>query len=798
MNQISIRGANEHNLKDVSLDVPKNALVVFTGVSGSGKSSLVFDTIYSEAFRRFADASHIPVYLMGKGAWSKLKRPKFRSITGLPPALGLPQKQGVASKNSTVGTISGMTDLLRVYFAAFGEIFCRNCHIPLKPLDFQTILQKINFDFQKQFLTFIAPVAHKRKGAFRDEIEKFRQLGFSKIRINSHLYSLQDHKEKIQVDSKKLNTIEVFIDHIEIIEGKKARIQRAMLQAMKHGKGVIRVESKNESREYNTNSSCPQCGESATQLDPRYFSHSSIGRCLTCSGSGASSENLPNDLFPCVKCNGTRLSTTNPIVYIAGKRFEELQCMSIENIAHFLSHNLVVDAGTDKAKLKIYDEAHRITQSILAVGLNHLILNRAGFSLSPGDLQRLKLATMISNNINGALYVADEPCQGLTASEVHQVISVFKSLIANGSSVFAVEHHPTFLSQCDTLITMGPGAGIHGGRVTSIHSPPPAQKSEKPKKTSSQATHNKKETKQECLIFSSLKLRHIKKETISISTGAINIIRGQTGSGKSSFIELCLIPALKHLGAKDIESEESNAIPFQTYCQLRLIGKPSPQLFSYSKPGSLTRNRRRSVASTLEILQPIRSLFAQLPSSQALGLSPSHFSWNSKLGQCPECEGKGYKELPQKYSQPIKFECDVCLGSRLAARSLIPRFKGANLAEIMRMTLEQTLLLFENQRAVATRIQRACQFGLSYIQLGQGTDSLSGGELQRLMLILELKRTQLEGFWFMLMHPSTGLHRPDIVTLGSLMQEMTDRKATFILVENREEFKDFADQIIEM
>lgn len=797
MNQISIRGAHEHNLKDVNLDIPKNALVVFTGVSGSGKSSLVFDTIYAEAFRRFADASHIPVYLMGKGAWSKLSRPKFRSITGLPPALGLPQKQGVASKNSTVGTISGITDLLRVYFAAFGEIFCKNCHLPLKPLDFQTILQKINSEFQKQFLTFIAPIAHKRKGGFRDEIEKFRQLGFSKVRVNSHLYSLQDHKENIQIDPKKLNTIEVLIDHIEIVESKKSRIQRAMLQAMEHGKGVIRVESKESSREYNTNSSCPQCGESATQLDPRHFSHSSIGRCPTCLGSGSSAEDLPNDLFPCSTCQGTRLCTTNPIVYLAGKKFEEIQSMSIEQLLQFLTQSLVIDVGTDKAKLKIYDEALRITRSVLAVGLNHLILNRAGFSLSPGDLQRLKLATMISNNINGALYVADEPCQGLTAAEVHRVISVFKSLIANGSSVFAVEHHPTFLSQCDMLITMGPGAGIHGGRVISTQSPKPHQSIQETKAFSSRS-HEAKERKQDALVFSSLQLRQIKKETISILSGAINIIRGPTGSGKSSFVDLCLIPALQHLGAKNIDHEETNAIPFQTYCQLRLIGKPSPQLFSYSKPGSLTRNRRRSVASTLEILQPIRALFAQLPSSQALGLSASHFSWNSKLGQCAECEGKGYKELPQKYSQPIKFECDVCLGSRLTARSLIPRFKGANLADIMGMTLEQAFILFENQRTIASRIQRACQFGLSYIQLGQGTDSLSGGELQRLMLILELKRAQLEGFWFTLMHPSTGLHKPDIVTLGHLMQEMTQRKATFILVENREEFQDFADQIIEM
>lgn len=829
MNIISIRGACEHNLKNIDVDVPKNKFVVFTGVSGSGKSSLVFDTIYAEAFRRFIDASQAPIYVMGNSVWSRMSRPRFQSITGLPPALGLSQRQGVASKTSTVGTISGLSDLFRVYFAAFGNVFCKTCDIPLHAMDFPSLSKKVLETFVDQKLMFIATLAEKRKGSFSSEIEKFRELGFSKLRLNGDMFDLQNEDEKIKIDPKKLNTIEVIVDILTISSERTARIERAILKSLEYGHGILKLEADEKVFMFNTKSRCPQCGESAPKLDPRYFSHSSLGKCLHCDGTGAEKEGLPNDLFPCKYCHGTRLHQDKPIVRVCNRTFDEIHLMPLSNLKDFILKELDLDIAKDKSKIKVYSELVRMIKSMNHLNLNHLILNRAGNSLSPGDLQRLRLASMISNKLTGALYVIDEPCQGLTADEVKHLSNVFKKIVKDGASLISVEHHPSFLDQCEVLFLIGPGAGVHGGQVVSIttdhgllknfHEKSPSlpkksmisafpqieekistrsKKSSKKKIDSVSLKVSPKLTQDSHITFSDIQVRSLKKEQIVIKQGVINIIRGKTGLGKSTFIDLCLVPALHSLGAKDTEDEEKRIhIPFKHFCKLHDHKDIIVNIACYVKPGTQIRSSKRSVASALEVVQPIRDLFASLPTSQLLGLSQSHFSWNSKLGRCERCEGRGYIELPQKYAQPVRVECELCLGAKLNSRSLLPRFKGYNLADVMNLSLDQALDAFENHNIIVNKISKACQFGLGYVQLGQGMDTLSGGELQRLTLTIELKRANLEGAWFVLMHPSTGLHAPDIVLLGELMQFMASRGATFVAVENREEFLPYGHHVIE-
>lgn len=804
---ISVRGAQMHNLKNIDVDIPKNSLVVFTGVSGSGKSSLVFETIYAEAFRRFMDASQTPIFVMGGLNWSKLSRPRFRSITGLPPALGLSQKQGVAGHLSTVGTISGVSDLLRVYFAAFGDIYCHKCDIPLKSITFFDLVKKILTEFHLKKIMIIAPICEKRKGAFTEEVEKFRELGFSKLRVNQDIFDLQDDTKKIKIDTKKLNTIDVIVDYIIISDEKKIRIERALAQALEYGKGVVKIGHLSNEIKYNTKSSCPQCGESSPKLDPRYFSHSSLGKCNKCEGEGSSIKNLASDIFPCKNCNGSRLDPNSSIVRICNKNFIETHTMTISNLNEFILTDLKLHAYNDKSKLKVYSEIARAVDSINRLGLGHLILNRAASSLSPGDLQRIRLASMISNKLSGVMYVLDEPCQGLTRNEVKKLISVLYEIIEGGASVISVEHHPAFLAACETLILMGPGAGVHGGKIISITNKELKNSNKlliqesslqslvlKDEKLSNSKLNNGLKAK---LIFSDISVRNIKNKKVILEQGNINIIRGESGVGKTSFLELCLLPALYSLGNKILVDTDYTMISYKEFCILEILNKPIINVVGYVKPGSVTRSSRRSVASALEVIKPIREIFAQLPISQVMGLSESHFSWNSKLGQCINCEGRGYIELPQKYSKPVRVECEICLGAKLNSRSLVPRFKGFNLADVMNFTLDFALEIFENHKLISSRIVRACDFGLGYIQLGQNMDSLSGGELQRLNLTIELKRSNLEGSWFILTHPSTGLHGPDIIILGNLMRLMSERGATFILIENREEFLPFADTLIE-
>jgi excinuclease ABC subunit A len=819
MQTIEVKGAHEHNLQSVDVDISKHKLVAFTGVSGSGKSSLVFDTLYVEAFRRFADASHAPVQLMGHSFWSRTVRPKFKAIRGLPPALGLSQRQGVAGKLSTVGTISGVSDLLRVYFAAFGDVHCRHCDVPLRATPFRELMSKIAHGFEGQKITIVAPIVERRKGAFSTEIEKFRQLGFSKIRVNGQSYSLQDEDLKIFIDAKKLNTIEVLVDAVQVMPERMARLERAVGQALEYGKGVVKIEFKTEVQKFNTKSACPQCGESAPRLDPRYFSHSSLAQCETCAGTGSQDEDLPADIYPCKKCAGSRLDPGRPIVRVQGQNFEHLHQAPLVELLNHLKTSFIQDAGSERAKNQVLSEALRLVETMCQLGLEHLTLNRDGGSLSPGDLQRLRLASMISNQLRGALYIMDEPCQGLTGAEVARLVKVLRSLVDAGSSVVVVEHHPQFLKHCDEIFLMGPGAGRLGGRITShflgedqiaqMLLKKEAQLFEATTSTESlkvsssvvldAARRRRKadataptERQPAALILENVKVRTACAQRIAIPQASLTLIRGEAGRGKSSFLELCVRPALEKL--MDLSKLTAQNLEF-----CRAVPDGPLQIISLHdvRPGSLVRTSRRTVAAALDVLVPMREIFAQLPQSQLLGLTPSHFSWNSKAGRCEVCEGRGYIEIPQRFGPPVEINCEECLGTKLSQRSLVPRFKGLNLAEIMNLSLEEARQFFAHVRLIESRLAAALEFGLGYITLGQGMDSLSGGELQRLTLTLELRRSQLEGAWFMLLHPGTGLHTPDIATLGRLLRMMVSRGASFVVLENREEFLRFADQVVE-
>jgi excinuclease ABC subunit A len=816
MQTIEVKGAHEHNLQSVDVDIPKNHLVAFTGVSGSGKSSLVFDTLYVESFRRFADASHTPVQLMGHSFWSRTARPKFSAIRGLPPALGLSQRQGVAGKLSTVGTISGVSDLLRVYYAAFGEVHCRNCDIPLRATPFRELLDQIETEFSGQKVTIVAPIVEKRKGAFKDEIEKFRQLGFARIRINGESFSLQE--DEFRIDAKKLNTIEVLIDAIQVQPERRPRLERALGQALDYGQGVVGVEIKATFKKYNTKSACPQCGESAPRLDPRYFSHSSLAQCNECGGSGAEHEDLPADLYPCDSCGGTRLTPERPIVRVSDLRFEQLHQENLGALLEHLKTNFTEHANRQKAQLQVLSEAVRLVDTMVQLGLEHLSLNRSGASLSPGDLQRLRLASMISNRLRGALYIMDEPCQGLTGAEVSRLVAVLRDLVAHGSSVLVVEHHPEFLRHCDEVFVMGPGAGRLGGKVTGQLSGPreieklllakeqalfEQQKQEDFKSLKAASLRSRpgklkkeSETIEEraggSLIFESIKARCLSKQRVELPQGQLTLLRGEAGRGKGTFLELCVWPALEHLLEDEVKKPHD-----LSFCKLKTLGAVEVHSIHDVRPGSLVRTSRRTVAAALDILVPMREIFAKLPQSQVMGLTPSHFSWNSKQGRCPSCEGRGYTEIPQRFGPPVEISCEECLGTKLSQRSLVPRFKGLNFAEIMNLSLEAAHAFFAHTRLIESRLSSAIEFGLGYVSLGQGMDSLSGGELQRLTLTLELRRSQLRGAWFVLMHPGTGLHTPDIATLGRLLRVMVSRGASFVVLENREEFLFFADQVVE-
>lgn len=789
MAEIIVKGACENNLKNISLKLPKNNLCVFTGCSGSGKSSLVFDTVYVESFRRFLDASHVPTYFLGSHL-TRSKRPQVDAVKNVPPALGLSQRQAVASLLSTVGTISSLTDLLRVYFAAFGQVFCKNCKIPLKSISFQSILKDLLERYKDlRKVSIVANIAEKRKGSFAHEIEKMRKLGFSKLIVNQKTSSLQSSGAKISIDPKKLNTIDVIVDSFSISEGKKSRLERALEQALEFGHGVVKIIDGDEERKYNTKSSCPQCGESAIKLDPRFFSHSSLGKCRACEGTGASDlESLNSDIFPCHSCHGSRLSSDRPLVTVCDKTFEDIQKMTLKDLHVFFKDVLSKDALHEKSKQKIYQEAQRLSDFIVELGLGHLMLNRSGQSLAPGDLQRLRLASMISNQLTGALYILDEPCQGLTRDEVKRLLFVLRSLVDRGSSVLCVEHHPEFLKACDYLFVMGPGAGEKGGRIIWQGHQNEYKTYLKSHNEDSPSLCKPNLKKRMTLGFQNVEIRNLKLKKLEIKSESINLIRGPSGGGKATFVDLCLLPALEEL----LKNKKKNIN--LDFCQAKADDDLIVKSFYDIRPGSLKKSSKRPVASALDVLVYLRELFASLPLSQMHGLTQSHFSWNSKIGQCSHCGGKGEIEHPQKYGiTSVRTLCEYCLGSKLQETSLLPRFKDYNFAEVLDLSIQEACEVFRNQPRILRRLEHAEKFGLGYIKLGQTMDALSGGEIQRLILTLELRRSNLKGTFYILRHPSTGLHARDIFNLLEVLRQMIAKGASFILIENREEFynKDF-------
>ncbi len=832
MNSIIVKGASEHNLKNIDVEIPKNKINVFTGISGSGKSSLVFDTIYAEAFRRFLDSTQMPVFYLSNSSQYKPGRSKFHSISGLPPAFGISQRQRVASQLSTVGTITGVSDLFRVYFAAYGDKFCSECDIPLKGIQISEIKDQILHLFQDKNITISANLVEKRKGSFKKEIEKFLEKGFSKINLNGKIHDLEE--EKINIDGKKLNTISFIVDSLKLKTENATRLERSLRQAVELGKGVVKVTSESNSRIYNTLSSCPQCGQSAQKIDPRFLSHTSpLGKCTRCHGLGSEHFPLPSDLFPCLECHGGRMNSDKPTVRILGKTIDEIQKLKFSELILFIQEQLNWDAKNDTGKQKIYAEISKIILTLNSLNLGHLFLNRSGQSLSPGDLQRVRLASFVSNHLKGALYVIDEPCQGLTNSEVQNLLELFKQIKEIGATLLCVEHHPFFLANADCLFLMGPGAGIYGGQIVSKATDPLSLKAlllnEAQKTNAEFALSSKQQLDQELkestmrlkksrknfsldktlanvdysafIEFSDVSLRNLNQKRYLLKTKAINVLRGPSGSGKMTFIDCILLPYLQAAGAKFENWEDSELDSLKLlkdkYYHIKVTGNFKAGIVNYVKPGNLIRTSRRIVASALEVVVPLRQLFAKLHQSQMLGLTEHHFSWSSKLGKCLQCEGRGYVEHEQKYMQSIKMECDSCYGARLDSHSLKPRFKNYNFAEVMNLTLDQAVQLFDNQTSIQSKIERACLFGLGYIQLGQTMDMLSGGEIQRLNLTLELKRSLLEDCFFILIHPSTGLHTPDISKLKILLKRMVEKGATFVCVDNREEFLDFAENVLD-
>jgi excinuclease ABC subunit A len=809
---IVILGAKENNLQNIDVSIPKNSFVVLTGKSGSGKSSLAFSVIYKESFRRYAEASHFPIMLMGEPYISLMEKPQVQEITGLPFTLAVSQKQMVVGELSTVGTVLGVSDILRVFFATLGVYSCKTCDIPLQRHSASQMADAIFTKFKNKTIELRIPLALKRKGGFEKEMQRCVTAGYALFHINGLPVNAFD---KLPIlDAKKLNTIEVITDRLtvshdhftdpnETLDSNLSRntIVNCIEHMQQWGKDSLIVYSQDaqdhmtQKEFFSLNAVCPQCQKSIETYDARYFSHTThVGKCEECGGMGGFHQSI--DMYPCGTCRGSRLTPSLTKVLWQQLSWFDIQTQNLSEI-----HQLLVAKKkiyTDPYLQKLLQECIQILAYACQLGLSYLSLNRSNRGLSPGELQRLRIAKVAATTLQGALYIFDEPCQGLTDAEVGQVMQVLRGLVIDyEATVLCVEHHTQCIDTADFVLEMGPGAGKYGGLVTQAkqapfvfhHGETPVIVKNPVAKTANQITFT---------IHAPNRGLHNKQFFLQ-ETG-FHIWQGASGTGKKTALLHGVVPWLYSqlpVAEQKKFTEDFGELP-PVLPGFHMEGVTGVKKLFFVTPGAITKNSTRNIAGLLDINTEIRKFYALLPESKVLGLTERNFAHRftrTGLGYCPRCEGKGSLEIVHRYTGSVKRTCPLCNGTKFNSQSLIPKYKGLSIVDALNLEIQEFVPLFENLPRIVKPLELLLQFDLGYLTLNTPLSHLSGGEVQRLLLTQELHTKHLEQSWFVLVHPSTGLHTPDLYNLGSVLQNLQKKGATILIVENRNEFLPYANGV---
>lgn len=803
---ISIRGAREHNLKNIDLDIMRGKITVITGVSGSGKSSLAFDTILAESQRRFFyTLSHYTRQFLDLGT-----RPAVGQITGLSPAIALSQSETQPSSRATVGTLTDTSELLGVLFARFGERLCPIHDISADGVDIDVIIDLIFKSHEGKTIGIAAPVVQKKKGVFRKQLTSFAEKGYVKALIDSEICDL-DPLPELNKDLK--HDISIIIDFIKVDNSKKARLKRSLETAISLGNeiGQCFVAKKNGTltedtlQSFSISKGCPQCGFSWPKLDSRHFSINSLGACSTCKGMGYlkldEEETLTSvdikSMKPCSSCHGSGLKKELEAITFYKHNPRTLSLMSIDDLCHLFkkikADKSISNPACQRILLEISDHLNRIQ----SIGLGYLNLSRRVKSLSGGEGQRLRLSNVISENLRGVLYILDEPSQGLSHKEIDFVWSNLESLKKSGNTIIIVDHDENFIRKADQIIDLGPEGGSQGGSIVAIFKPNEAAKYSKQSKTASylsktkeQSVQRKPKTKpRHWMEIEKPSLNNLKMPSIRIPTGALTVVTGPSGSGKSSLILGTLYPNL--LAQLNGQSKQS------LHCS-RFKGPKSLDKLILIDRKPIAKTSVSMPATYLDIFTDLRQLFAKLPEAQIAGLTARSFSLSVDDGRCKECKGKGMLSLSMKFLSDAKVQCPECNGARYQPFVLDVQYKGHSLSDILALTIEEVLDLFSSFRKISKKLQPAVDLGLGYLILGQPSSSLSGGEAQRLKLVPYLSKQVSESSVLLLDEPTRGLHFEDVERLNTQLERIRSMGSSVIVIEHHEAVINKADWVLEL
>ncbi|KWS03612.1 Excinuclease ABC subunit A [Lysobacter capsici AZ78] len=903
LDYIRIRGARTHNLKNIDLDLPRDKLIVITGLSGSGKSSLAFDTIYAEGQRRYVES--LSAY--ARQFLSVMEKPEVDHIEGLSPAISIEQKSTSHNPRSTVGTITEVYDYLRLLYARVGSPRCPDHHYPLEA---QTVSQMVDqvmtLDPEQRYM-LLAPVIRERKGEHAQVFEQLRAQGFVRVRVDGELYEI-DAVPPLALRVK--HTIEAVVDRFRPREDIKQRMAESFETALKLGDGMAQVQSLDNAETapllFSSKYSCPVCDYSLPELEPRLFSFNSpVGACPTCDGlgvaeffdparvvvhpelslsagavrgwdrrnayyfqliqslakhykfnvdtpwqaltaaqqkavlygsgdeqisfnyiteSGGRSQRkhrfegiVPNlerryretesaavreelakfiSQRPCPDCGGARLNRAARNVFVAERPLPELVVLPVDEALNFFK-TLEMPGWRGEIAVKIVKEIVDRLRFLVDVGLDYLTLERKADSLSGGEAQRIRLASQIGAGLVGVMYVLDEPSIGLHQRDNERLLGTLTRLRDLGNTVIVVEHDEDAMRLADYIVDIGPGAGVHGGEIVAQGQFADILKA--PRSLTGQYLSGKRKieipkTRHKPNPKTTLHLRgatgnNLKNVDLAIPAGLLTCVTGVSGSGKSTLIN----DTLYVIAANELNGASQTPAPYKSVENIELFDKVVD-----IDQSPIGRTPRSNPATYTGLFTPLRELFAQVPEARARGYSPGRFSFNVRGGRCEACQGDGLIKVEMHFLPDVYVPCDVCHGKRYNRETLEVLYKGYNINDVLEMTVEAALNLFEVVPTIARKLETLMDVGLSYIKLGQSATTLSGGEAQRVKLSKELSRRDTGRTLYILDEPTTGLHFHDIEHLLAVLHRLRDDGNTVVVIEHNLDVIKTADWVIDL